>query len=100
MKKTFGLKRQVPRMTPGELKQLSTKELLLRLERLRWCEKNKDASELTDSEVASATEILFKDTREWQEAYADLRNVLAGRGHVPSAAERRQERAERIKKGK
>jgi hypothetical protein len=77
---------------------MPTKQLLGRLRSLQRCEDSAALSDRTPSEIAAAEGILFKNTAEWQRAYADLKAVLATREHVPSAAERveaRQQRATR-----
>ena len=70
-------------MARDELEALPTGALLARLKRLRWCEERRAESDLSDEEVASATgSILFKEDAAWRAAYADLKEVLAGREHL------------------
>lgn len=83
MKKGRGLSRALAPLTRPELEALSTPALLARLERLRWCEENAAASDMTAEEIASAKDlILFKSDEAWRSAYADLKDVLGKRGHA------------------
>ena len=95
MKKKYGLGRAVPRMQPEELKHKTTKELLGRLKRLQACEESQDVSDITLEESSSTDAILFKNTPEWQQAFHEVKEVLASREHVPGGAERREARLER-----
>ena len=70
-------------MERQELEGLSTGALLARLKRLRWCEERRADSDLSDAEIGSAADsILFKEDGAWHAAYADLKQVLAGREHL------------------
>jgi len=82
MKKGHGLKRALPWIERSELEDLPTGALLARLKRLRWCEESHDRSDMSDEEVASAAGmILFKEDDAWRSAYADVKEILAGREH-------------------
>jgi hypothetical protein len=83
MKKGNGLEREVPILTEEKMLSLSTKQLLGRLKKLRYCEESPDRSDLGEDEVKSVTGILFKDTPEWKEAYETVKRILAIREHVP-----------------
>jgi hypothetical protein len=73
-------------MARDELDALPTGALLARLKRLRWCEESGDWSDLSAAEIASAEGlILFKSDAAWRSAYADLKDVLAGREHLTRA---------------
>jgi len=77
---------------------MPTKQLLGRLLSLQQCEESAILSDRTPGEGAPREGIVFKNTADWRKAYADLKEVLATREHVPSAAERakaRQQRATR-----
>jgi hypothetical protein len=83
MKKGRGLARAVPPLSREALEALPTRALLARLERLRWCEEARGASDLTEEEASAARHlILFKEEAAWRSAYADVKAVLAGREHV------------------
>ena len=88
MKKGSGVRRAVAVLGRTSLESLSTKQLLGRLGRLRFCEESADLSDLTPREIALALGILFKRTPEWRAAYADLKEVLATREHVPRVSVR------------
>ncbi len=82
MKKGHGLKRALPNIERSQLDELPTGALLARLKRLRWCEESRECSDMSDEEVSSASGmILFKDDHAWRSAYADVKDVLAGREH-------------------
>jgi len=84
MKRRFGLDRALPPIAPQVLEEMPTGALLARLKRLRWCEEERECSDLTDHEIASAADlILFKSDPRWQIAYADVKAVLATREHCP-----------------
>jgi hypothetical protein len=85
MKKRHGLARALPVLTPAELDALPTAALLARLQRLRWCEESADASDLSGEELAQALHlVVFKSDPAWRAAYADLKQILAEREHVPN----------------
>ena len=88
MKKRSGVRRAVPILEANHLAVMSTKQLLARLARLRFCEREQRDSDLTAAEVATVGGILFKNTPEWRAAYAELKFTLAMREHVPRPAER------------
>jgi len=48
-------------------------------------------------EVARVEGILFKDTPEWKTAYAAVKQLLAGREHVLTAAENSAARLDRTR---
>ncbi|HEY1427479.1 MAG TPA: hypothetical protein VGF50_12470 [Caulobacteraceae bacterium] len=84
MDKPDGLTRALAPLTRAETERLSTPALLARLERLGWCEESAETSELTAEEIAAATHlILFKSDAAWRAAYADLKELLAGREPIP-----------------
>src|SRR4051794_29471768 len=89
MKKRSGVRRAIPILAANRLAAMSTKQLLARLARLRFCEDQQDDSDLTAAEIATTDGILFKDTSEWRAAYADLKLILATREHVPRPAARK-----------
>jgi len=69
-----------------ELENLSTKQLLARLKRLRQCAESASFSD--EDDISNTSEaIQFKDTPEWKDAYEQLKRVLTFREHVPKGAE-------------
>jgi hypothetical protein len=85
MKKGHGLRRALPMVGRDQLEGMATGALLARLQRLRWCEENRDDSDLSDEEIAKAADlILFKADSAWRLAYLDVREVLATRDHLAS----------------
>ncbi len=50
---------------------------------------------MTPDEVAAAADIVFKSDPAWRIAVDDLRDVFAGREHVPSGPERKAARQAR-----
>jgi hypothetical protein len=91
-------RRLIPVLAAKSLTSMQTKQLLGRLHSLQQCEESAALSDRTPEEIAVSEGILFKNTAEWQGAYADLKAVLATREHVPSAAERANARQQRVKK--
>ena len=82
MKKRSGLARELPILREEELRDMPTRQLLARLQRLRFCEESLRSSDMYEEEVRSCTGILFKDSPEWKAAYNDVKRILAGREHV------------------
>ena len=91
-------RRLIPVLAPEALASMPTKQLLGRLRSLQQCEESVALSDRTPEEVATTEGVLFKNTTEWQTAYADLKAILAMREHVPSAAERDKARRQGAKK--
>ncbi len=87
------MKTGVPILDITVLSTRSTKALLGRVRRLQECEESPDASDMDADELARVKGILFKNTPEWATAYADLKQLLATREHVPKGAETRADRA-------
>ena len=83
MKKRSGSNRAVAHVASTDLRQMPTKALLARLARLRMCEESLAASDLSPSEIKAVNGILFKATAEWSEAFAQVREELASREHIP-----------------
>jgi hypothetical protein len=95
MKKRSGIQRAVPQVSRADLHQWPTKALLARLARLRLCEESLAASDLSPVEAQAACGILFKDTPEWSDASAQVREELATREHVPRPAGKAKSRPAR-----
>ena len=67
----------------SELETRPTRDLLARLERLRWCEESLTLSDLLQEEIEPVKHlILFKSDPRWKEAYRDIKTVLASREHI------------------
>jgi len=88
-------RRLIPVLAPESLASMPTKQLLGRLLSLQQCEGSAALSDRIPGEAPASEGILYKDTAEWQKAYADVKAVLATREHAPSAAERSKRRQER-----
>jgi hypothetical protein len=95
MKKRSGVLRAVAVLGRTSLQSLTTKQLLARLARLRFCEESAELSDMTPPEIELARGILFKRTPEWRTAYADLKEVLATRDHVSRISTRKSARGRR-----
>ena len=66
-----------------ELERMPTKALLGRLKRLHQCEVSLKLSDLQEESFDTGGAIRFKETREWQTAYEDVKWVLSKREHIP-----------------
>jgi len=84
MKKRNGIKRALDEISFSDLESFPTAALLARLKRLRFCYENPKAlSDFTDEELESVKDkILFKSDPRWQQAYADLKQILAQRDNL------------------
>jgi hypothetical protein len=82
VKKRAGARRAVTLLPPSDLEAMSTKQLLGRLARLRFCEHTAAACDMTATEIGASTGILFKDTPEWRDAIEAVKAVLSRREHV------------------
>ncbi len=91
-------RRLIPVLAAKSLTSMPTKQLLGRLHSLQQCEESAALSDRTPAEIAVSEGILFKNTAEWQRAYADLKAVFATREHVPAAVERANARQQKVKK--
>jgi hypothetical protein len=65
-----------------ELERMPTKALLGRLKNLYKCEESLELSDLQNDSFDTGV-IRFKETREWQIAYEDVKMVLSKREHIP-----------------
>jgi hypothetical protein len=88
-------RRLIPILKSEFLLKMPTKQLLGRLRALHRCEESAPFSDLTAGEIAASNGILFKNSAEWQDAYDQLKAILATREHVPTAAERARNREKR-----
>jgi len=83
MKKRTGIDRAVAQVASVDLHGMPTKALLARLARLRTCEESLAASDLSPGEVEHVAGILFKSSPEWLKAFAEIKEALATREHLP-----------------
>lgn len=88
-------RRAIAILSPEELEELTTKQLLARLERLRQCEASASLSD--GGELACPRGVIFKDTAEWAAAYEQLKSLLARREHIPKGDELIERRRRRAK---
>ncbi|NMT64375.1 putative bifunctional diguanylate cyclase/phosphodiesterase [Marinobacter orientalis] len=89
---------RIERMARSELEKLHTGTLMKRRQALLACPEPPEPVDPT--EQAPRGDILYKHTPQWNEAYQDIKSVLAEREHVPNKAERRTIRQARAKQGK
>jgi hypothetical protein len=85
---------KVIHMSTQELERMATGSLLARLRLLLACEEFADMSD----EIGSPRDpgiIRFKSDPDWNSAHSEVKRVLAGREHLPTAAERAQKRLRR-----
>ena len=83
MKKRTGIERAVAQVASVDLHKVPTKSFLARLARLRMCEESLAASDLSAGEVEHVGGILFKSSPEWLKAFAEVKEALAAREHLP-----------------
>jgi len=79
---------------------MHTGSLMKRRAALLACE---ESFTVADRDVLPDTEngrIEFKNTPQWQQAYADIKSVLATREHIPNKQERKAIRQARARQGK
>lgn len=90
---------RVPVLDKDMLEGMHTGSLLARLRELRQCEESFGLSDRADMEdepdPAATGYIEFKDSTAWVAAYNELKEILAGREHLPTAAERESRRMNR-----
>jgi hypothetical protein len=101
----FGIMPEKVKIIPLEgLEQMHTRSLLKRLKELLACEKSFELSDRFGYEPKPDPKITgfieFKDSDEWREAYADVKEVLSQREHIPNSIERKQKRLDRAKRNK
>ena len=90
--------------TLDDLSKMHTGTLIKRRSALLKCEESFEASDRNGYEskplVKNTSFIEFKDTPEWQQAYNDLKAVLATRENLPNKQERKEIRKEKAKGSK
>lgn len=70
-------------LSDNELTVMSTRQLLARLKRLHQCEQSLESSDRDSNEMSLSDVIEFKESRQWQSAYQQLKELLAQREHLP-----------------
>lgn len=92
-------KRSVEAISKSELESWDTKRLLRRLEVLRSCMEWIDDRDISPEEVAQVEgRILLKGTPEWNQAWSDVKQLLATREHVPRKTSFTPKRRGRVEK--
>ncbi|MDX1634581.1 MAG: hypothetical protein R3280_08095 [Marinobacter sp.] len=86
----------IERKSVAELEKLHTGTLMKRREALLQCPEPPEP--LEGNEVATGSDILYKNTPQWNQAYRDLKAVLENREHMPNKQQRRAIRQERARK--
>lgn len=85
----------------AELEAMHTGTLMNRRAALLKCEESFEASDCYGYERKPSPDmtgvIEFKDSPEWQNAYKNLKNVLATRDHYPNKKERKEIRRSKAK---
>ncbi len=86
---------KVQLVSSKELEGMHTGTLMSRRDALLKCEESFEHSDRNcyEKEPKPSTSgfIEFKDTAEWQQAYEELRDLLASRENIPSKKERKVE---------
>lgn len=89
-------------LSSNELNSMSTVALIGRRTKLLQCEESFKKSDRYGHEEEPCPEqcgyVEFKDQLLWQVAYKEVREILANREHLPTAAERKARRQEQSKK--
>lgn len=76
-------RKTIATIPPNDLEQMPTKQLLARLKCLHQCEEPLAASDRDKHYQATPDAVEFKQTPEWAAAYAQVKEVLAQREHIP-----------------
>jgi len=92
---------RVPVLDLAAIEGMHTGSLLTRLQNLQQCEEcfnRSDRFGLEDEPDAEVTGYIeFKDSPAWIAAYNEVKEILANREHMPTAAEREARRKNRGK---
>ena len=86
-------RKRVNVISAEELSSWPTKRLLGRLKSLRHLHENPQSSDISNAEIETTDEILFKNDPRWKIAYSDLKAILDTREHIQSGKSARQARA-------
>ncbi len=90
---------KVINMPSAKLEKMTTGSLLARLRLLLACEESADLSDEAGSPRDPGF-IRFKRDPDWESAHSEVKKVLAGREHLPTAAERAEKRLQRAAENK
>jgi len=88
------MKRKVPIIGLRELAALHTGTLMSRRDALLKCEESFELSDQLEIDTNGGL-IEFKNTKEWEQAYSELKNILSAREHVPNTEEKKAMRQAR-----
>lgn len=88
---------RVVRMKRDQLLTLHTGTLMKRRDELLKCDESLEMSDSQPTEQIPPGLIQYKNTKEWQEAYADIKEILSTREHVPNKKERKILRQQKAK---
>jgi len=81
-----------------QLITLHTGTLMKRRDELLKCDESLEMSDSLKTDLNSQDLIQYKNTKEWREAYADVKEILSTREHVPNKKERKLLRQQKAKK--
>lgn len=87
-------------MKRDQLMALHTGTLMKRRDQLLRCDESLEMSDSLGTEQASPKSIQYKNTKEWKEAYAEIKEELSTREHIPNKKERKILRQQKAKQGK
>lgn len=87
-------------MTLAALQQMHTGSLMKRRAALLACEESFAVSDRDGLPNTENGRIEFKNTPQWQQAYEDIKSVLATREHIPNKQERKAIRQAKAKQSK
>lgn len=87
-------------MKRDQLMALHTGTLMKRRDELLKCDESLEMSDNLKTEQVSPEFIQYKNTKEWKKAYADIKEILSTREHVPNKKERKILRQQKAKQGK
>ena len=81
-----------------QLMTLHTGTLMKRRAELLKCDESLEMSDSLKTKQNPQDLIQYKNTTEWREAYADVKEVLSTREHIPNKKERKLLRQQKAKK--
>ncbi len=79
---------------------LHTGTLMKRRDELLKCDESLEMSDSQHTKQIPLGLIQYKNTKEWQEAYTDVKEILSTREHVPNKKERKILRQQNAKNRK
>ncbi|MFT5727761.1 MAG: hypothetical protein ACI8PB_001902 [Desulforhopalus sp.] len=81
-----------------QLMTLHTGTLMKRRDELLKCDESLEMSDSLKTKQNPQDLVQYKNTKEWREAYADVKEILSTREHVPNKKERKLLRQQKAKK--